>query len=80
MSLNSAITLGRLLSIQDIQIIFQAALNELAREAKYNCAIYDDDECGCPGEPSCSAQDVFMSVATSRMNYLVAKHMTYLTM
>ncbi|MEZ0021225.1 hypothetical protein [Sinorhizobium fredii] len=69
MSLDVAIKYGRLLSVADVQLIFQSALNGLAHIAKDNCAIYDDDECGCPGEPSCSSQDVLIFVTTSIMEY-----------
>jgi hypothetical protein len=67
MSLNSAIRMGCLLSKEDIAAIFEDTLDRFPYHAIDNCELYGeaDRQGGCPGERSCSVQDLLLLVAMS---------------
>ena len=72
MSLSSVIKSARLLSVEDVRSILETALGQLSREAKENCNLYseqDQQAAGCPGEASCSVEDVLLTIATATFEY-----------
>lgn len=67
MSLSSAIKLGRLISVEEVQEILTKALAALSHDARENCELYSeaDKTSDCPGEKSCSVEDIVLAVTTA---------------
>lgn len=70
MTLSSAINLGRLFSVDEVQSILQAAMNQLTIDARDNSELYSeiDMTTACP-EKSCSVEEMLLAVTTAIWEY-----------